>query len=131
MYIKVDELKLLCDVYNKLTAHNEVELANQLELLITKLERDRKSLVEDSRTRAKENRENGYKWKSSYHPQKSKYYTKEENKQGQQIINKKAAKMKTYTAIFRVNPQFNNGKCETTQTIEACSIISARKRLLI
>lgn len=135
MYIRTGELELLHNVCDKLTSYNETELTNQLEKLINRLEESRQSMVDDSRMRHEVNRKNGYKWKSSYHPKKSKYYLETEDKQTENSKNKNKQKikqddkqedkqMKTYIAtFFRENSQSKN-----TITIQANSIISARKK---
>lgn len=135
MYVRTGELELLHNVCDKLTFYNETELANQLEKLINRLETSRQAMVDDSRMRQEINRKNGYKWKSSYHPKKSKYYPETEDKQTENSKNKNEQKikqddrredkqMKTYIAtFFRENSQSKN-----TMIIQAYSIISARKK---
>lgn len=73
--IKTGDIKLL----HRLCYHSEAETAQQLGILLDRLEAEQEKEREANRKRAEQNRQAGYVWGSSYHPKKSKYYGKEED----------------------------------------------------
>lgn len=77
--IKTGDIKLLHKAHGRLCYHREAETAQQLGILLDRLEAEQEKEREANRKRAEQNRQAGYVWGSSYHPKKSKYYGKEED----------------------------------------------------
>ncbi len=77
MRVRIADLNLFVEVYRFLNAEgSRKDLSAALLEVIGRLNMQLEEERLMNRERAAENRKNGYKWKSSYHPKKSKY-TKE------------------------------------------------------
>lgn len=74
MRLKVEELVLLELVVNKLRYLDDDELAERLETVVIRLKGRQAVEREGCRQRAAKNRQAGYVWNSSIHPQNSKWY---------------------------------------------------------
>ncbi len=77
--VKTDDLKLLHKVHGRLCFHRELETAQQLGILLDRLEVEQEREREANRKRATQNRQAGYVWGSSNRPKKSKYYEREDS----------------------------------------------------
>lgn len=73
------ELELLTTIYKYLDAEGErKDLSAALLGVVNRLCEQRETARKDNKERACKNRKNGYVWKSSHHPKKSKYIKEDE-----------------------------------------------------
>lgn len=81
MRVKNEEFDLLVEICEFLKSDGRREdLAESLENVISRFSDERRKANDRQRKAQTQNRENGYAWPSSYHPKKSKYYLKREEK---------------------------------------------------
>ena len=73
MRIKADDLTLLYRIHDCLLMYGEKNEVAALNQSIERLEDEQRMERERNRRRAEQNRKSGYVWRSSYHPNKSKY----------------------------------------------------------
>ena len=81
MRIKIADLNLLVEIYKFLNVEcSRKDLSAALLVVIDRLDEQLETERLMNKKRAATNRQNGYRWKSSYHPKKSKYINEMENK---------------------------------------------------
>ncbi len=78
MRLKNDDLKLLREIHSYLYEAGKRELSVPLAGLISRTEQHNNEERLAAKERGERNRKDGYKWKSSHHPKKSKYYKQKE-----------------------------------------------------
>ncbi len=75
--VRNDEFNLLVEICEYLkTKGSRIDLTEPLENMISRFSNERRAANERQRMSHAKNRANGYSWPSSYHPKKSKYYSK-------------------------------------------------------